>query len=227
MKNKKTRKLVIIGDSSFAEIAFEYFTYDSEYTVVDFSVEKEYLKKETLFGLPVIGFEEIENHYLPADHDVFVAITYTQLNRLRTRLADSIEKKGYTLASYISSSAFVWKNVSLGKHCFIFEDNTIQPFVTIGNNVILWSGNHIGHHSTINDNCFISSHVVISGHCIIGKNCFLGVNSTLANNVSLGEDNWLSPSAVIMKDTESNQLFNTDQNTPSRIPPRRLFKIKE
>ena len=53
----------------------------------------------------------------------------------------------------------------MGDNCFIFEDNTVQPFVTLGNNLVLWSGNHIGHHSTLRDHCFISSHVVISGFC--------------------------------------------------------------
>ncbi len=37
----------------------------------------------------------------------------------------------------------------------LLEDNTIQPFVSIGN-VTLWSGNHIGHHSTIHDHYSVS-----------------------------------------------------------------------
>ncbi|NRW38220.1 hypothetical protein [Clostridium beijerinckii] len=36
----KNKKLIIIGDSAFAQIAYEYFTYDSDYEVVAFSVEK-------------------------------------------------------------------------------------------------------------------------------------------------------------------------------------------
>lgn len=223
----KNKKLVILGDSSFAEIAYEYFTFDSEYEVVAFSVEKSYIDKPTLFELPIVPFEELESLYPPDKHEVFVAIVYIQLNRLRTRLMRAAELKGYGLASYISSSAFVWKNVELGKHCFIFENNTVQPFVKIGNNVILWSGNHIGHHSVIHDNCFISSQVVISGHCSIGENCFIGVNATISNNIELGKDNWLSPNVTLLKDTENNQLYNTDGNIPSKISSKRFFKIKE
>ena len=55
-----------------------------------------------------------------------------------------MRNKGYQPASYISSNAFVWSNAKIGDHCFIFENNTVQPFVEIGDNVILWSGNHIG-----------------------------------------------------------------------------------
>ncbi len=32
------KNLVIVGDSAFAEVAYEYFTHDSPYTVVAFAV---------------------------------------------------------------------------------------------------------------------------------------------------------------------------------------------
>jgi sugar O-acyltransferase (sialic acid O-acetyltransferase NeuD family) len=223
----KTKKLVIIGDSAFAQIAHEYFEADTNYVVVGFSVERDYLKQQEMLGLPIIPFEEIESVFDPVTHDVYVATVYTQLNRLRTRLANSAKEKGYKLASYISPRAFVWHNVELGEHCFIFEDNTVQPFVKIGSNVVLWSGNHIGHHSTVRDNCFIASHVVISGFCDIGENSFIGVNATLANNVVLGKDNWIGPNVTIMKNTEVGALYKTEQPEPTKISALRFFKIKE
>lgn len=195
-----SRKLVIIGDSAFAEIAYEYFTHDSEYDVVAFSVEQEFLQREELFGLPVVPFEDLERHYSPADHDFYAALVYTQMNRLRTRLYREAKRKGYRPASYVSSRATVWRNVEIGEHAFIFEDNTVQPFVKIGANVVLWSGNHIGHHSVVGDNCFISSHVVVSGFCTIGANCFIGVNATFANNLSVGDDSLIGAGALVARD---------------------------
>jgi sugar O-acyltransferase (sialic acid O-acetyltransferase NeuD family) len=194
------QKLVVVGNTAFAEIAREYFALDSDYDVVGFSVERDYLNEARLAGLPVVPFEELEDAFAPGEHDVYVAATYTQLNRLRTRLADSAKARGYGLASYVSSESFAWRNVEMGEHCFVFEDNTIQPFVKLGRNVVLWSGNHIGHHSTIRDNTFVSSHVVISGFCTIGENCFLGVNATIANNVTIGRDVWLGPNTNVVKD---------------------------
>jgi sugar O-acyltransferase (sialic acid O-acetyltransferase NeuD family) len=180
-----------------------------------------------MLGLPIIPFEELESVFDPTTHEVYVATVYTQLNRLRTRLATAAKEKGYKLASYISPRAFVWPNVELGEHCFIFEDNTVQPFVKIGNNVVLWSGNHIGHHSMVHDNCFIASHAVISGFCDIGANSFIGVNATLANNVVLGKDNWIGPNVTIMKNTEVGALYKTEQPEPTKISAPRFFKIKE
>lgn len=202
---EKKQKLVIIGDTAFAEIAYEYFTHDSEYTVAGFCVEREYLKRETLFGLPVVAFEDITSAYSPPDHSFFAANVYTQRNQLRTRLYREAKEKGFRPASYISSQAFVWRNCKIGEHCFIFENNVVQPFVHLGNNVVLWSGNHIGHHSTIGDNCFVSSHVVISGFCQIGANCFMGVNSTVANNLSVGDNCIVGAGALVVGDVGNNE----------------------
>jgi sugar O-acyltransferase (sialic acid O-acetyltransferase NeuD family) len=193
------KPLIIIGDSAFAQIAYEYFTHDSEYQVVAFAVEQAYLKKDCLFGLPVIAFESLEEHYLPQEHYFFAALVYTQLNGLRQRLYETAKQKGYQPASYISSRAFLWHNVKVGEHCFIFEGNVIQAFCTVGDNVILWSGNHIGHHSQIQSHCFIASHVVISGFCSIGERTFIGVNATLSNNLTVGSDSIIGAGTLVQE----------------------------
>jgi sugar O-acyltransferase (sialic acid O-acetyltransferase NeuD family) len=203
----KSKKLIIFGDSAFAEIAYEYFTYDSDYEVVGFTVSKDCLSKKTLFGLPVIPFEEIEIHHPPSECDLHVALVYNLLNRIRIRFYLESKNKGYKLANYISSKAFVWHNVLVGDNVFIFEDNTIQPFVKIGSNNVFWSGNHIGHHSEIGSNNFISSQVVISGFCKIGDNNFLGVNSTMGNNLNLGSDCLVGSAVHIVKNVCSGSLI--------------------
>lgn len=202
----KTKKLVIFGVEDFADIAYEYFTHDSEYDVVGFTVDRAYLKQTTKSGLPVVAFEEVTDLFPPAEHDMFAAIVYAKLNRARMEVCGRAKGKGYRLASYISSRAFVWHNAVLGEHCFIFEDNTIQPFVTIGDNVVFWSGNHIGHHSKIGSHVFITSHVVVSGWVEIGDFCFLGVNATLANNTTIGERCWISHGACLSGDVPAGSL---------------------
>jgi sugar O-acyltransferase (sialic acid O-acetyltransferase NeuD family) len=223
----ESKKLILVGDSAFAEIAYEYYTHDSDYEVVAFAVEVAFRKRDELFGLPVIDVEEMETEFAPCQHSVYVATVYTQLNRLRARLMGEAKAKGYALASYISSHAFIWPNVSIGEHCFIFENNTVQPFVRLEDNVVLWSGNHIGHHSTVKSHCFISSHVVLSGFCVVGESCFLGVNSTVANNITIGPDCWVGPGALIVKDTDAQSFYKAPPAEAARITTHRYFKIKE
>jgi sugar O-acyltransferase (sialic acid O-acetyltransferase NeuD family) len=222
----KSRKLLIVGDGAFAEVACEYFTEDTDYEVVGFAVEKAFLTKESLFGLPVVALGTAASRF-PADiHSAFVAITYNDLNRLRTRLVEEVRQMNYPLASFISSNAQVSKSAQISEHCFVFENNVVQPQVTIAENVIIWSGNHIGHHSTIERNCFISSHAVISGFCHIGQNSFLGVNSTIVNNIRVADDNWIGPGVVITQDTQAGELYSIPKATPAKVSSLRFFRVK-
>lgn len=199
---KKTKKLIIIGDSAFAEMACDYFMQDSAYQVVAFAVEHEFRKKDNLCGIPVIDFELMEEKYPPTEYDAFVAIGYRKLNRVRTRLFHGCKNKGYHCATYVSSHAFVWHNVKIGENVFIFENNVLQYEVEVGDNVILWSGNHIGHGTIIEDNCWLTSHDVISGFCKVGKNSFIGVNATLGDGVTLPNDTVFGAGAVTVKSIE-------------------------
>lgn len=219
------RKLVIVGDSPIAEVAYEYFTHDSSYTVEAFCVEQEYLNRDSLFDVPVVSFESITETHPPSEYAMFVALGFTQVNRPRARLYAAAKAKGYELISYVSSRAFVWHNAQIGENCFIFENNVIQPFVKIGNNVTLWSGNHIGHHSTIGDHCFIASHVVISGFVNIGEYCFFGVNATVANNVNVGANCVVGASAIILKDAEAGRIYGSKMTTPSEIGALERFGV--
>lgn len=223
----KVKKLIIVGNGETAHLAYEYFTHDSEYEVVGFAIEKDFLTKDVFLGFPVIPLEEIGNHFSPNEYYIFIAVSSTKLNRVRTRLYHLCKAFGYRVVSYVSSKAFIWHNVEIGENCFILEDNTLQPFVKIGNNVILWSGNHIGHRSIIHDNCFITSHVVISGFCEVGKNCFIGVNATISDNVTIADDCLISLGSVISENTEANSIYKGNPAKKHPLSAKRFFNIYE
>jgi len=222
----KDKKIVIFGNGETALLAYEYFTYDSEYQVVAFSVDREYIQQSELMGLPVVSMEEIVRFFPVCEYQGFVAASSTKLNRIRRQLYEKVLSLGYDLVSYVSSRAFVWKNVKIGRNCFVLEDNTLQPFSEIGNNVVMWSGNHLGHRSIVRDHCFISSHCVVSGFCEIGEGAFLGVNCTLEDNVKIGKDNFIGAGAIIRKKTEEKSVYQQEATVLSKIDSHRLFRIK-
>jgi sugar O-acyltransferase (sialic acid O-acetyltransferase NeuD family) len=200
-------KLVIIGDGETAELAYDYFSRDADFIVVGFSAEEAFRRNTSLFGLPVVPLEQIEQFFDPKTHRAFIAISYTQLNRLRTKLFNLVKQKGYRLCSYISPYAFVGSNVEIGDNCFIFENVTIQRGSKIGDNVTIWTGSSVGHRSAIANNCFIATHVAISGFCSIGENSFLGVNSCTTGNIKIGKDCVIGAGAVLIKDTAEGQIY--------------------
>ena len=219
------KKLVIFGVSEIAQLAHFYFSNDSEYEVVAFTVDEEYISEEVFCGLPVIPFEKVDTVYSIKECEFFVALSYTSLNLLRKEKYNQVKSLGYKLASFISSHATVLNGSNFGDNCFILEDNTIQPFVNIGNNVTLWSGNHIGHHSTIKDHAFISSHVVVSGGVEIGEQCFIGVNATLRDHIKIDKKCVIVAGSLILTDAEEEGLYKGSKTVRSKIPSTKLGKL--
>jgi sugar O-acyltransferase (sialic acid O-acetyltransferase NeuD family) len=210
--------VVIFGVKDFASLAHFYLRHDSPHRVVAFTVHRAFLPEPREFeGLPVAPFEELETQFPPDRVSAFAPMSHRKMNRVRREIFEAFASRGYPLISYVSSRATTFPQGQIGKNCFVLEDNTIQPFATIGDNVVVWSGNHIGHHSVVRDHAFITSHVVISGHCDIGPHSFLGVNATLKDQVTLGEGTLVGMSAIITKNTEPWSLYKADQTRASKV----------
>jgi len=217
--------LVIFGTGDIAQLAHFYFTTDSNYEVVGFTVDADFITENKFCGLPIVPFEDLTDFYSPETHELFVALSYSKLNQVRKEKYIATKALGFRLASYVSSSSTVLNSSNIGDNCFILEDNTIQPFVTIGNNVTLWSGNHIGHHSTIHDHCFIASQVVISGGVDIGKYCFIGVNATLRDHIKVGEKCVIGAGVLLLADAEPEGVYMGVATERSRVPSTKLRSI--
>jgi sugar O-acyltransferase (sialic acid O-acetyltransferase NeuD family) len=201
------KQLIIFGTGDLAQIAAYYFTEEGIYDVVAFTLDATYITTDSFDNKPVIAFDIVQNNFPPDKVDIFIAIGYAKLNEVREAIYNRVKAAGYQLATYISPKCSYMSKELPGDNTFIFEDNTIQPFVKIGSNVVLWSGNHIGHHSIIGDHNFISSHVVVSGRCHIKPNCFLGVNATIGNNVTIANHCIIGAGAVITASTESYGVY--------------------
>ncbi|MDR9777569.1 acetyltransferase [Rhizobium hidalgonense] len=219
------KRLVIFGAGDIAQIAHSYFSADSDYTVVAFTVDGAFLTGPEFCGLPVVPFESATETYPPSTYAMFVALSYTKLNALRRQKYEAAKASGYEIASYVSSRANVLNGGRIGENCFIFEDNTIQPFATIGDNVTLWSGNHIGHHSTIGNHTFIASHVVVSGGVEIGEQCFIGVNATLRDHIKIGDRCVIGAGTLILSDAEPEGVYVAQATERSKVPSTKLRKI--
>lgn len=214
----KPRPLLVFGAGDIAQLAAFYFAHDGGREVAAFTVDPDYLQGDAFEGRPLLAWEEAVAAFPPASHDAFVALSYARRNSVRQAKFEAARAAGYALASYVSPRASVFPGVTIGDNCFVLEDNTVQPFVRIGDNTTLWSGNHIGHHSTIGSHCFLTSHVVVSGGVDVGDNCFIGVNATIRDHVAIGAHSVIGAGSLILGDTAERSTYIASATAPA--PPR-------
>jgi sugar O-acyltransferase (sialic acid O-acetyltransferase NeuD family) len=219
-----TKQAVIFGTGGFAEVAHFYLENDGGYRIAGFTASSSAIGEPKFRGLPLVPFEEVERTFDPGLYEMFVAVGYAKLNRVRAQFCAEAKTKGYRLVSYICSRATHWGDTKIGENVFIFEDNTIQPFVEIGENTILWSGNHVGHHSSIGPHCFVTSHVVISGYCRVGSHCFIGVNATITDDTTIGDRNMIGPGTLVQKNTGPDEVYVAERTKKFAKDSSHFFK---
>lgn len=211
------KKLIIFGDRKHAEVVYYYFSHDTDYEVIGFCVDGDYITQDRFHDLPVFPFEDIENHIDPTDTEFFLGLSYGDVNRFRAQKYNEIKAKKYSFASYISSKASVYTD-DIGENVYIMENAIIEPYCKIGNNVALGGQCSIGHHSIIEDHCFVAGNAVVSGSCTIGKGSFIGANATIRTDMRIGGHNIIGAGVTILSDTDDNAIYRANEGQKLPFP---------
>ena len=217
--------LVILGSGELAQLAHFYFTQDAGRQVLAFAVDRDRMDVNRLRGLPVVACEDLPRLYPPEQVQVFVAIGYSQLNRVRAKRCEALRQGGYGLATYVSSRASVWPDLLIGGNCMVMEGNCLQPFVTLGEGVIMFASSVISHHVEIGDHCFIGSEATLCGGVKVGARSFIGANATVREHLRVGRDCLIGAGALILKDTADGSAYLSPGTPDSGIPSRRMRSL--
>jgi sugar O-acyltransferase (sialic acid O-acetyltransferase NeuD family) len=195
------QKIVIYGGGTFAKLMLYHFSHDSDYEVVAFCLDKQYISADYFCDLPVLAFESIENDYPATDFPMFVAIGYSNM-RNRSIMFHKAKDKGYALINFISRKAITRDDLVIGENNVIFSSSDAEPGVTIGNNNIFWTRSILGHGVKVGHHNYFSGGAGLGGNCVIGDYCFMGNAALMINGITIADETFLVAGAVILRDSE-------------------------
>ena len=219
------KPIVLFGNGKIADVIYYFFNNHSDREIVASTIDSHYLENPSWNNLPTYAFENINETHPPEEFDMFIALGYQDLNRLREEKCKLARSMGYSLASYIYPHSGIPLDFKYGDNCFVMSNVLIHPCVEFRNNIFAWSGAMIGHHSVIQDNCWLTSCCNISGGVNIGKNCFLAVNSTVANSVEIADECFIGSNTLITKCTKPSEVYLQQANAPFRLNSRQFLKL--
>lgn len=205
-------KLIIYGGGSFAKLMRHYFESDTEFKVIAYCLDRNYIVEPMIDELPVIPFEEIEVFFPPSQYSMFVAIGYSCM-RNRVAMYQKAKNKKYKLPSYISSSSVVDSTVVVGENNVVLQAVQVEPFVQIGDNNIIWSSSNICHDVVIGSHSFIAAKSVIGGFSRLGNSCFLGFNSTIAHDLIVSDESLIGSCSLVLSNTK---VFSKNIGIPAK-----------
>ena len=199
--------VVVFGNGTFSSLAWYCLTHDSNYRVVAFTVDREFVGSGSHQGLPVLPFEDVASFHPPGSVRMLVPLGYRDINGLRRDRYLAAKAMGYEFASYVSSRACTWPDFQIGENCMVYEHAIVQPFARIGDNVIVRSGAHVSHHCEIADHAFLAAGVTLGGNVQVGERAFLGVGAVLRDGLVIAPRSFVGAGAVILADTASDAVY--------------------
>ena len=199
------KKLIIFGNTIVAQLAHFYFTRDSKYEVVAFTVDESYKTSDFYLEKPLVSFKTMTAIYPPDEFELFIAIGPSAMNTFRENKVREAKSMGYRLATHISQYSICHSPV--GPNSLVADGVIINPFAQIGENNFFWEHSLITNESFIGDHCYFSPKSVVSSFCKIENNCVVGTSSVIKARVRLAEKTLVGASCYIANDTDFKGVY--------------------
>lgn len=122
----------------------------------------------------------------------------------RTRLAEQIRQKGYSLETAIHPQAVISSDVVLGAGTVVTAGAVISPRVEIGENVIVNTSASVDHECVIGDGVHLSPGVRLSGKVTVGCGSWIGIGAIVKEKVRIGANSVVGAGAVVLNDIPDN-----------------------
>ena len=217
-------KVIIFGNSLYAELYYFCLTHDSPYEVVAFTVDGDYITEDSLFGLPVVPFKEVESLFPPPENKMIVSVSFQKVNTVREQKYLQAKAKGYEFIHYISSRASTWPGLEIGENCTIGANCSVEPFVTIAHNVTVTNSVMLGHHVTLQENVFVAPGAILLGGVTVEPNCLIGANATIKEGVTIARECIIGTGVSITKNTIERGVY---VNPAPELYPKRSHELRE
>ncbi len=221
----KKKPLIVFGTGQQSDIISFYLKKMSR-KIELYCVDDNHLKGNSFNKKGIISTTTLLKKYKPKDYNMHIAISYSELNSIRSKKYSFFKKKGYFLENVVNNFKLFNTSKKIGENVVVL-DSHIQPYSKIGNNTFIWSGSIIGHHTNIGDNCWISSGVAIGGNCKVKNSSFFGMNATVGHFVDIGESCFIGSSAHITKKVKSNSVVINPDSKKLSFDVKKFLEIKK
>lgn len=195
------RRLVIYGDTAFAEEISIIIKKEGVDSVVAFTNDQKFITRNTINDIPVYATADLQKA-IGEDFEVLIAYGYFQMNNLREKIYNECNAYGWKIGSYVSVNATCFTD-SIGEGTIIWPNCYIGPNVIIGRCNIIQASCILAHDNKLGDFNYLAPGIVMGGRSAIKNHCFIGLNSTVKSDVCLSDYSLLGSGCNLLKDSVS------------------------
>jgi len=206
MKLNNTKlKVIGLGAGGHARVVIDILCPDSKYEIVGLLDSNSKLHNQEVFGLPVLGDDEVLLNLLPqgVEH-FFVGLGGVGDNRPRRRLFELALQHGLEPVEAIHSRACISPSANIGRGVTVMAGAVINACATIGINVIVNTGCIIEHDCVVCDHVHIASGAILASTVKVGEGAHIGAGATVRQCIDIGERAIVGAGAVVVEDVPAD-----------------------
>ncbi|WP_168203164.1 LbetaH domain-containing protein [Marinobacter fonticola] len=196
-----------------------------QYETVAFTMEQRLIESSTFCGLPLLPFENVEEHYAPSCYRMLVAVGYTGMNRIRVERCAMARAKGYELANFVDSTVRLYPSTQLGDNNIILEYAVIHPGSRLGSANFLSSHVNLGHGTMLGDGCWLNGGVAIGGETRIGDRSVFGMNASAAHGIEVAPKTFVAANTFLAKTSSEGDVYLSEQAIRHRLKSETFLKL--
>jgi len=212
--------LLIIGARGFGREIFNSATeslgYGTEFQIKGFLDDK-FDALDKFEGYPPI-ISSVEDYQIE-DGDIFVCALGDV--RYKEKYVNMILNRGGVFPTLVHKTAYISKNVELGRGCLVLAGARIHCDVKVGNFVTFQPYSIIGHDVQIGDWCHINAYADCGGGSIIGNRVTLHTTSFVLPKAVIGDGATIGAGSVTLLRVKAGQTVFGVPAKPVPLPLRK------
>ncbi len=192
-------KLVIWGASGHAKVVADIVRLAGGYDLIGFLDDLHVERHGQQFSNSLVlgGQECLDSLHERGVTNAIIAVGDCPS---RLRLAEIVQRHGFSLATAIHPRAIIASGVSIGPGTVICAGAIVNPDCSLGANVIINTAASVDHDCIIEDGVHVGPGVRLGGGVRIERAAWLGIGSTLKDHVTVGAGSLLGAGAVLLRD---------------------------
>jgi sugar O-acyltransferase (sialic acid O-acetyltransferase NeuD family) len=190
------KEIVLIGGGGHCKSCIEVIDSTGDYIIKGILDLPENMGN-LILSYPIIGTDKDISSFIRNKIEFLITVGSIGDLTKRMDLYKLVVSLGGTLATVISSTAYVAKTAKLGVGTIIMHQVFVNASATIGSNCIINSKALIEHDATIGDHCHISTGSIVNGGTTIGDRTFFGSGAVSKQYINIPENSFIKANSII------------------------------
>lgn len=217
------RRCVILGGGGHARVLIDSLLLMGQVELYGILLPDETLWGSDVFGVPVLGGDELLPGLTAQGVDSFVVgLGSVGDSSLRQRLFRNGLAQGLEVLSVCHPTAVLSPRACYGRGGQFLPGCIVNAGAVIGENVIINSGAIVEHDCQIGDHVHVATGAHLSGTVMVGPGAHIGTGAVVRQGITIGKNAIVGAGAVVVKDVLPDILVT---GVPAR--PRQKINLTE